>query len=156
MAKVSDLKDSKFLTKEDCGDDGIAVTIAGWKEMDVSMESEPARMKYILEFQETDKAGKPIKALVLNNTNGQRIQSITGSDDFDDWIGHRITLYNDKSVMFAGERKGGIRVYVPQQAPAAARQNLPQGVTPTQTHVGNGPPPASDDDVPDNLDKEPY
>ncbi len=138
MAKVSDLKDSKFLTKEDCGENGIAVTIVGWRETDVSMESEPTKIKYVLDFQETD------KPLVLNNTNGQRIEAITNSDDFDDWKGQRITLFNDKTVSFGGKTVGGIRVYVPQQAPAAAQQ--PDITNPG--YVGDDPPPPTDDNIP--------
>ena len=140
MPSVNDLKDSKFLTKEDA-DPAIAVTITGWREMDVSMESQPTRMKYVLDFKEVP------KPLVLNNTNGQRIALITGKDEFDEWIGFKITLFNDKMVEFAGKIVGGIRVHVPQQ-------DLPQGVTrvTTRRHVGDGPPPATDDDVPDEPD----
>ena len=135
MPSVNDLKDSKFLTKEDA-DPAIAVTITGWREMDVSMESQPTKLKYVLDFREVE------KPLVPNNTNGQRIALLSDKDEFDDWIGFQITLFNDKMVEFGGKIVGGIRVHVPQQ-------DLPQGVTQVtaRRHTGDGPPPPTDGDV---------
>lgn len=138
MPNVNDLKDSKFLTKEDC-EPAVKVTITGWAEEDVSMETQPTKMKYVLHFKEL------AKPLVLNNTNGQRIALLTGKDDFDDWTGHQITLFNDPTVEFGGKLVGGIRVWVPQQAPV-----MPATTNPG--HRGDGPPPATDADVPDDVD----
>ena len=76
MPNVNDLKDSKFLTKEDVTPD-VQVTIKGWDMQDVSLETQPKKEKYVLVFEELD------KPLVLNNTNGQRIAKITGSGEFD-------------------------------------------------------------------------
>jgi len=105
MPNVNDLKNSQFLTKEDV-EPPIVVTIKGYKEENVEMEGESERKKWTLTFREVD------KPLVLNMTNGQRIQVVTGSAEFDDWIGKKITLYNDKTVSFAGKLTGGIRVFV--------------------------------------------
>lgn len=138
MAKVRDLKQSKYLAKEDCGPQGLKLIIAGWEEQDVSMESEPSDVRYVLNFRGLDPHGKPIKNLVLNLTNGERIQSVTGSDDLDDWVGHEIILFNDPDVMFAGKRVGGIRVFVPQKTPGVAQQQA----------QSDSPPPATDADVP--------
>ncbi|KKM86004.1 hypothetical protein LCGC14_1283360 [marine sediment metagenome] len=115
---VNDLKDSKFLTKEDA-DPAIIVTIAGWDKVDVSLETQPSKMKYVLKFEETD------KPLVLNNTNGMRIEHITGKSEFDEWIGEKITLFNDKTVEFGGKMVGGIRVYV-KQAPLPTADQMNQ------------------------------
>lgn len=169
MAKVSDIKDSKYLSKEDCGPQGLKVTITGWTQKDVSKDSEPEDIKYILEFN--NEAGAALKPLVLNNTNGQRIEAITGSDDFDNWIGHEIILYNDPDVEYMKKKVGGIRVFVQQKVPEVAQQAalqgfhpnkkspqpLPQGVTRSAgpEHIGDGPPPPSDDDVSADLDQEP-
>jgi len=98
MPNVNDLRNSQFLTKEDV-EPPVKVTIKSYKEQNVEMEGEPERKKWTLFFKELD------KPLVLNMTNGQRIEVITGSDNFDDWIGKEITLYNDKSVSFGGKRK---------------------------------------------------
>lgn len=163
MPNINDLKDSKYLTKEDA-DPAITVTIAGYDYVDVSLESQPTKMKYILRFNEV---GKP---LVLNNTNGQRIAVITGREDFDDWIGVKITLFNDKMVSFGGKAVGGIRVYVPQpdlsnnqvsSEPSVADADIPQQrtvATPDNiaaradaaraAHVANNPKATVDNNIP--------
>jgi len=126
MPRVSDLKQSKFLTKADVEPD-ILVTISGYEDTNVAMESQAPEMKWCLKFEEMD------KPLVLNNTNGQLIEAITGSDNFDDWLGKKVVLFNDKTVMFAGKLTGGIRV-------RASRQTDPISV--------NEEPPVQDEQIP--------
>jgi len=84
--------------------DDLLVTIKGYEAMNVAMESQAEEMKWCLYFDEVE------KPLVLNMTNGQLISAITDSGDFDHWIGQKIVLFNDKTVMFAGKMTGGIRV----------------------------------------------
>lgn len=103
MPNVNDLKSSKFLTKFDV-DPALEVTIKSYEEVNVAMESQAPELKWTLSFHELD------KPLVLNNTNGQLLMAITGSGEFDAWIGKKIVLYNDKTVMFAGKLTGGIRI----------------------------------------------
>ncbi len=143
MAKVSDLKNSKFLTKEDV-DPPVRVTIAGWDQVDVSLEAEPEKMRYTLSFKELE------KSMVLNNTNGLRIQKITGTDNFDNWVGKEIILFNDETVMFGKDMVGGLRVQIPQQ-------QVPEAVRPATTHVGDEPPPATDEEAAKNeTDQIPF
>jgi len=129
MPNVNDLKSSKFLTKHDAEPPKL-VTIKAYTEEDVSLESQAPEMKWCLHFNELD------KPLVLNTTNGQRIEAITGSGEFDDWIGKKVVLYNDETVMFAGKLTGGIRV------------RAPKGGQPNPEYVGDDPPPPTDRDVP--------
>ena len=129
MPRVNDLKDSRFLTKDDAGS-GVIGTIKSYELADVSMESEPRRDRYVLYFHELD------KGLVLNVTNGRLIEAITGNDDFDAWIGKKIILYNEPTIMFAGKLTGGIRV------------RAYQGGAPNPEHVGDNPPPPTDDEIP--------
>lgn len=103
MPNVNDLKNSKFLAKEDVVPDKL-VTIESYEETDVSLDDKPTQMKWILRFREFD------KPMVLNKTNGMLIAQILSSDEFDNWIGKKVVLWNDESVMFAGEFTGGIRV----------------------------------------------
>jgi hypothetical protein len=49
------------------------------------------------------------KGLVLNKTNANKIQSITGTDEMDDWAGTTIVLFGTL-VEFGGEEVEGIRV----------------------------------------------
>lgn len=136
MPNVNDLKDSKFLTKEDVGS-GTLVTIAGYKEQDVSMEDQPQRIKWTLSFDEFD------KDLVLNVTNGNMIQAITKSGEFKDWIGKQIVLWNDPTVGFAGKITGGIRV-------------RPVDIAQTIARPVSGPPVATEADLAANDDEIPF
>lgn len=150
MATLNDIKDSNFLTKEDC-EPAIKVTVSHCVEENVAMANQPVRMKYVVFFKELQ------KGMVLNLTNFQRIVSISGIPDTDNWQGVQITLFNDPTVDFGGKLVGGIRVWVPQTAPPGVQpvkqpvRQPPQGTT--STHVGNGPPPATDADVPFNPDQ---
>lgn len=114
---VNDLKSSKFLTKHDVEPD-ILVTIKSCREMDVSMESQAPEMKWTLMFEEL------AKPLVLNITNGKLIEAITGSDESDGWIGKKVILYNDKTIMFAGQLTGGIRIKPPDYKTANGEPNF--------------------------------
>jgi hypothetical protein len=71
-------------------------------------------MKWCLTFAEC-------KPMVLNSTNGQVIAAFLGSENTDDWVGHKIVLFNDPSVMYAGKFSGGLRARAPknQGAPRA-------------------------------------
>ena len=143
MPNVNDLKNSQFLTKEDV-EPPVKVTIKSYKEQNVEMEGEPERKKWTLFFHELD------KPLVLNMTNGQRIKVVTGSADFDNWIGKKITLYNDKTVSFAGKLTGGIRVFVPPPTgiePSNAPEPHPS-IQANPDYVGDDPPPPKDDSIP--------
>lgn len=111
MPNVNDLKQSKFLTKNDVEPD-ILVTIKSYEQVNVALETQAPEEKYVLSFEELE------KPLVLNMTNGMLIAAITGSEDFDAWIGKKVVLYNDRTVSFAGKITGGIRVRAPKTAPA--------------------------------------
>ena len=102
MPNVEDLKTSKYLKKEDCVPD-LMVTIIGWGQEDMAKSGDVEELRYILNFKEK------VKPLVLNVTNGTMIKAINGSDDFDNWIGTEIVLFNDLTVVFNGQI-GGIRV----------------------------------------------
>lgn len=121
---IAELKESKFLKKEDCGS-GILVTIKGVTQENVAKEGAPQELKWCLHVAESE------KPLVLNSTNGQIIAAITGSDDTDNWQGHKIVLYHDPNITFGGKLVGGIRARAPRnqapkpQAPIAQRQAVP-------------------------------
>lgn len=99
------------MTKNDVEPD-VLVTIKSYEQVNVALETQAPEEKYVMYFEELD------KPLVLNMTNGMLISAITGSEDFDDWIGKQVVLYNDKTVSFAGKITGGIRVRAMKQVPA--------------------------------------
>lgn len=110
---LSDLKQSKFLKKEDVGQ-GVLVTISAVGQQNVAQEGAEPDMKATLHFHELD------KPLVLNSTNGQIIAKITGKDEDIErtWVGAQIVLYNDPNVSYAGKLTGGIRVRAPRPGTA--------------------------------------
>lgn len=121
MPHISEMKESKFLKKEDCGA-GILVTISGCEQMNVGMENQPPDHKWCLTFNE------PLKPMVLNSTNAQLIAAALGSENSDDWIGRKIVLYNDPSVSYQGKLIGGIRARAPRGQAAAAPKPAPKPV----------------------------
>ena len=104
MPKVGQMKNSKFLKKEDVGEDGTLVTIVDVREVDVAMENDPPEMKWCLFVEEFP------KPMVLNSTNAQLCEKFLGSDDTDDWAGKQVILYDEPNVSFGGKLVGGIRV----------------------------------------------
>jgi hypothetical protein len=104
---ISQLKQSKFLTRADVGK-GALVTIREIIQENVAMEGSEPDMKFCLVFDEKE------KPMVLNSTNGQIIAAITGSEDTDDWTGKKIVLYDDPTVSFGGKLVGGIRCRAPR------------------------------------------
>lgn len=113
MPKTSEMRESKFLKKEDVGR-GTLVTIASIVRKNVAAEGAPDEAKWCMTFRELD------KPLVLNATNIQLCEQICGSDDTDHWLGKQLVLYTDPNVSYAGKLVGGIRVRKPKNAPAPA------------------------------------
>jgi hypothetical protein len=107
MPKTAEMRESKFLKKEDVGR-GVLVTIATCVRKNVALEGADPELKWCLTFHEVD------KPLVLNSTNIQLCEQICESDDTDHWTGKRIVLYTDPNVSFGGKLVGGIRVRKPK------------------------------------------
>jgi hypothetical protein len=119
MASIHDLKTSKFLKRDDVGP-GVLVTISSVEKVNVAKEGAEPEMKFAITFAELD------KPMVLNSTNGQIIAKITGIEDpIESWAGHKIVLYDDPNVSFAGKLVGGIRVRAPKVPNAPPVQDLP-------------------------------
>ena len=135
--KLSDIKESKYLAKDDCGEAGIVLTIdrvVGEKVGEDQRGNE--EHKPVMHFQEQN-----VKPLIVNVTNFETIAEGTGLDDSDNWGGQRIKVYNDPNVSFAGKRTGGIRVRTPKKGSTPA----PEPVTETSAADGFYD---SDDDIP--------
>ncbi len=121
MPKVSEMRESKFLKQSDIGA-GSLLTVRGCNQHNVAKEGAEPEQKWCLEFEESE------KPLVLNGTNAQLCEKIFGSDDTDHWIGKRIVLYVDPTIVYQGKLTGGIRVRAPKQqnqAQAKAKAPLP-------------------------------
>lgn len=130
MPKTSEMRESKFMKKEDVGA-GALMTIESVTPHNVAKEGAPPENKWCLVFAEAE------KPLVLNSTNIQLCERIFGSDDTDDWVGKKIVLYTDPNVSYQGKVIGGIRVRAPKIKAQAA-------VAPPQPPVEE----LTDDDIP--------
>ena len=91
MPKTSEMRESKFLKKEDVGA-GALMTITGCEQYNVAMSGAEPEHKWCLTFAEAD------KPLVLNSINTQICERICESDDTDDWIGKKVVLYTDQAA----------------------------------------------------------
>lgn len=120
MPKISEMRESKFLRKEDVGRGALA-TIASCVQHNIAMEGASPEQRWCLTFHELD------KPLVLNSTNIQLCAQICGSDDTDHWTGKKIVLYTDPNVTYAGKLVGGIRVRAPK--PSAVKAPPPPPVS---------------------------
>jgi hypothetical protein len=107
MASIHDLKSSNFLTQKDV-ERPVLATISSWERVNVAKEGAEPEYRYALHFRELD------KPMTLNITNGQIIAAFLGSEEFDDWVGHKIVIYRDPNIMYGGKMVGGIRVRAPK------------------------------------------
>ena len=118
MPQISEMRESKFLKKEDVGR-GALGTIESVVRMNVAKEGADPELKWCLTFTDID------KPLVLNQTNIQLCAKVIGSEDTDHWIGKRIVLYTDPNVSYQGKLIGGIRVRAPKPGTVSATQPEP-------------------------------
>ena len=113
--------DSKFMTHADIpGDADTVYTIKSYEQETVG-QGPQASEKWVIYFRETK------KGLALNKTNGNLIIKALGSDEMDDWIGKKISLYVKDDVEYQGEIVSAIRV-----RPKAASTPQKEQPKPTQ------------------------
>lgn len=103
--------DSKWLKWQELDGQDWVLTIASFKQENLG-QGDKQEMKWVLYFKEMP------KGFALNATNGKTISKILGSDEMNDWVGKRITLYSKDDIEYAGELVNGIRVR--PKAPLAA------------------------------------
>lgn len=110
MPHISQLKQSRFLTRADVGS-GVLATIKNVYQDNVAKEGAPEELRWCIEFVDLE------KPMVLNSTNGQIIAAFSGKDDTDHWAGVKVVLYDDPNVSFGGKLVGGIRCRAPRNQP---------------------------------------
>lgn len=110
---ISQLSESKYLKRIDCGENGILLTIESIEQVDLARPGEEADMKWIVKWEED------AKPMVLNKGNAERIARVTGSEDTEDWFGKQVVAYDDPNVEFGGKLVGGIRIRAPKKKIAA-------------------------------------
>lgn len=93
--------EKRYLGKEDL-DEPVLAVIEAIREETVKGEFGDED-KPILHFRDG------LKPMVLNKTNGEILRDSFG-DDIDLWYGKAVEVYVDPNVMYAGQRKGGLRI----------------------------------------------
>jgi len=90
---------SKYLKHQDIVGE-LTLTISGYQEEEVGSEKKRC---WVLYFSETP------QGLVLNKTNANSIIRLFKTDEMDDWISKRITLYTTE-VQLRDEMVEAIRI----------------------------------------------
>lgn len=111
-------KNSKYLAKEDVGEDGVILTIKGFR-METLKSDDGDEEKMVMHFMED------VKPMVLNRTNSQLIGVVTGCKTAGEARGKSIVVYNDPTIGFGGKITGGLRIkkLASEPKPAPPRSN---------------------------------
>ena len=96
---------SNYMRKEDVGQDGVDLTILGFKKVKVESDDGNTEEKIAMLFVEDD-----YKPMLLNITNKDLLKEATGAITTEDCKGKRINVYNDPSVRFGKKQVGGLRI----------------------------------------------
>src|SRR4051812_17319152 len=104
MPRGSDIYSSKWLKADDLRDDEETFTITGSGVHTFKESDGKEKQQLTLSFHETD------KALGLNVTNYRVLEGIFGSDDTDDWHGHKVVLFVTQTTMTDGRAVDCLRV----------------------------------------------
>jgi hypothetical protein len=105
---------SKYLSKDDVGDDEITTAITNVVIEPIRDKDGTTKDKFVVSFDAFD------KPLVLNTTNKAFLGEAFGKDA-NDWVGNRVVVYVDNTVIFNGNR-GGVRLRMPPKSP----RNMPK------------------------------
>lgn len=96
--------ESKYLKYQDLNDQDWVVTISNVTRDDIKDKDGSSKKKFVVHFKESE------KGLVLNTTNMNMLYKLLQSDDSDQWIGKRITLYVKDDIEMGGEIMSGLRI----------------------------------------------
>ena len=109
---------SSYLSKDDVGEDGVILTIKGFK-METIKGDDGDEEKMVMYFDED------FKPMIINRTNSRLIGIATGAANAGEARGKQVVVYNDATISFGGKVTGGIRIKkvagAPRQAVVAAQ-----------------------------------
>lgn len=94
---------SKYLSKDDVGEDGLVLTIKGFRSETIKGD-DGEEEKIVLHFMED------VRPMIINRTNSQLIGVCTGAKTAGEARGKQIVVYNDLTVSFGGKITGGLRI----------------------------------------------
>ena len=102
MAKFS--TEGKYLKYQDLNGADMVLTITRYAKETLKSQDGTEQRKWVIYFQELE------QGMALNKTNGTIISAVLESQEMDDWIGKRITLYEKDDVEMGGKIMSGLRV----------------------------------------------
>ena len=146
MPRGSDVYRNPWLKAEDLSDDEATFTIAG-SDLHTFQDQQTGKEKaqIVLSFRETD------KKFGLNVTNFGVLKDIFGSDDSDDWHGHKVVLFVTQTTMTDGRAVDCLRVK--RKATEKLRDQRRNG-KPAQQPARQQPQPVTQAEVDDDEDIE--
>lgn len=133
MASMDDIYGGSALKAEEVPPNFRAVVTVEHVSVQTVGKGDEQQKKLELRF-----AGKE-KTLLLNVTNANMMAEITRTRDYEQWVGHRVTLYRT-TTDYAGKRVPALRLDHPTNG--APRQAPPPPPPPVEDFQ------ATDDDVP--------
>jgi hypothetical protein len=126
MPRISEMHPSKWLSAGDLDDQDVIVTVSGCTQENMgNSDRGDDEYKWILWFEELD------KGMVMNVTRTNVIAKVLMSDNTDDWIGKKITIFPSETI-YKGETKATIGV---RSKPPRSQKPMPAKAT-----SGNGKP----------------
>jgi len=129
---TNELLASKWLDKSDVPQQGVDLIIRCITQEFIGDDMED---KLAMHFHGS------YKPLLLNRTNMRIAASLYGPKT-DNWLNQPICVYSDPTISFAGRLTGGVRLRMPQQAPARAATPPPAPAGWPQPGNNMGAPPA--------------
>ncbi len=96
--------ESKFLKHQDLEGQDWVVTIRSVERQEMENRDGKKERKFVLFFKEHE------KGMILNATNIGTITTLFNSDDSDNWVGKRVTIYEKDDVEMGGKLISGLRV----------------------------------------------
>ena len=121
---------SNYLKKDDVGEDGVILTIAGFKQETLKTDTGD-ETKVVMYFQE-----EGYKPMVLNTTNATILGKITGCVTAGEARGKQVVVYDDPSVSFGGKATGGLRLKKVVGSPQSPRVAFKAPVDPFDDGTG--------------------
>lgn len=95
--------ESKYLKKDDCGEEGRNLTIKRFSRETVG-QGQDADERAVVHWEED------MKPMVLNKTNASRLKVILKASGPEDAVGKKVNVYNDPLIEFGGKIVGGLRI----------------------------------------------
>lgn len=111
--------ESKYLKRQDVGEDGMVLTIKGFK-VEMLKGDDGDEDKVVMLFVED------VKPMILNRTNSSLLAVCTGIKTAGEAKGKQIVVYDDPTISFGGRVTGGLRI---KKVPGAPR-SAPRAATP--------------------------